>query len=203
MCVKLEIILCCAWVDAAALDSHLDLWAGCRRPAFLVCVQVFREQALDKDTAGANVTIVFVNFAYFQELQHRMTQSWDGSGKLTSHCFAWAQWGRGRARPGSSRRSRWYRRTPEKTTETMSANWTTAHHNERIHWFDSFYLASIVVYDEARVPVVEMLVCSHGSLQFLQQSAIRALSFGVHCGAHVVQHTHDARWVLRGNSCAG
>lgn len=122
----------------AALDSHFDLWAGCRRPAFLVCVQVFREQAPDEGTAGACVTIVFVNFAYFQKLQHQVSQSWNHPGKLTIHCFAWAQWGQGRARPGSSHRSRWYRRTPEKTTDTIRANRTTAYYNKLIHWFESF-----------------------------------------------------------------
>lgn len=85
----------------------------------------------------------------------------------------------------------------------MSTNRTNAYHNKGIRGLASFYLASIVVYDEARVPVVEMLVCSHGCLQFLQQSAIRALSFGVHRGTHVVQHAHYARWALRGNSCLG
>lgn len=113
-------------IYSAARDSHFDLWAGCRRPAFFVCVQVFREQAPDEGTAGACVTIVFVHFAYFQKLQHQVSQSWDGSGKLTIHCFAWAQWGQGRARPGSSHRSRWYRRTPEKTADITRASGTTA-----------------------------------------------------------------------------
>lgn len=54
---------------AAALDSHLDLGAGCGRPAFLVRVQVFREEAPVEGAAGANVTIVFVHFAYFLVVQ--------------------------------------------------------------------------------------------------------------------------------------
>lgn len=59
------------------------------------------------------------------------------------------------------------------------------------------------MYDEAGVPVVEMLVCSHGGLQLLQQSAVRALSFGMHRGAHVVQHAHYTRGALHGEKCVG
>lgn len=60
------------------------------------------------------------------------------------------------------------------------------------------YLASVVMYDEARVPAVEMLVCSHSSLQFLQQGAICTLPFGMHGGTHIIQHTHYTRRVLQG-----
>lgn len=54
------------------------------------------------------------------------------------------------------------------------------------------------MYDEARVPAVEMFMCSHSSLQFLQEGVICALSFGMHGGAHIIQHTHYTRWVLQG-----
>lgn len=54
------------------------------------------------------------------------------------------------------------------------------------------------MYDEARVPAVEMFMCSHGSLQFLQECAICTLSFRMHGGAHIIQHTHYTRWVLQG-----
>lgn len=59
------------------------------------------------------------------------------------------------------------------------------------------YLASVVMYDEAGVPAVEMFMRSHSGLQFLQQSAICALSFGMHGGAHIIQHTHYTRRVLQ------
>jgi len=51
--------------------------------------------------------------------------------------------------------------------------------------------------DEAGVPAVEVLVRSHRGLQLLQQSAVGTFSFGVHGGAHVVQHAHDAGRVLQ------
>lgn len=51
--------------------------------------------------------------------------------------------------------------------------------------------------NEARVPAVEMLMCPHSGLQFLEQSAICTLSFGVHGGAHVVQHAHYTCRVLQ------
>lgn len=60
------------------------------------------------------------------------------------------------------------------------------------------YLASIVMYDEAGVPAVEMFMRSHRSLQFLQQSAIRTFSFGMHGGTHIIQHAHYTRRVLQG-----
>lgn len=63
------------------------------------------------------------------------------------------------------------------------------------------YLASVVMYDEARVPAVEMLMCSDSGLQFLQQSAICTLSFGMHSGTHIVQHAHNARRALQGENC--
>lgn len=60
------------------------------------------------------------------------------------------------------------------------------------------YLAGVVMYDEARVPAVEMFVRSHCGLQFLQQSAIRTLPFGMHGGTHIIQHAHYSRRVLQG-----
>lgn len=36
--------------EETLVDTHLDLGAGCGRPAFLICVQVFREQTMDEDT---------------------------------------------------------------------------------------------------------------------------------------------------------
>lgn len=65
----------------------------------------------------------------------------------------------------------------------------------------SSYLASVVMYDEARVPAVEMLMCPHSGLQFLQQSAICTLSFGIHGGTHIIQHAHYTRRVLQGENC--
>lgn len=56
------------------------------------------------------------------------------------------------------------------------------------------------MYDEARIPAVEMLMCSHSGLQFLQQSAICTLSFGMHSGTHIVQHTHNTRRALQGEN---
>lgn len=54
------------------------------------------------------------------------------------------------------------------------------------------------MYNKARVPAVEMLVGSHSSLQFLQQSTICALAFGMHGGAHIIQHAHHTWRVLKG-----
>lgn len=51
--------------------------------------------------------------------------------------------------------------------------------------------------NKAGVPAVEMLMCPHSGLHFLQQSAICTLSFGVHGGAHVVQHAHYTCGVLQ------
>lgn len=61
------------------------------------------------------------------------------------------------------------------------------------------YLASVVMYDEARIPAVEMLVHPHGGLQLLQQSAVCALALGVHGGTNIVQHAHDTGGVLQGD----
>lgn len=55
------------------------------------------------------------------------------------------------------------------------------------------------MYDEARIPAVEMLVHPHGGLQLLQQSAVGTLAFGVHGGTNIVQHAHDAGGVLHGD----
>lgn len=60
------------------------------------------------------------------------------------------------------------------------------------------YFASVVMYDKARVPAVEMFMRSHSGLQFLQQSAVRTLSFGMHSGTHIIQHAHYTRRVLQG-----
>lgn len=54
------------------------------------------------------------------------------------------------------------------------------------------------MYDKARIPAVEMLVHAHGGLQLLQQCAVRTLALGMHGGANVVQHAHDASGVLQG-----
>lgn len=55
------------------------------------------------------------------------------------------------------------------------------------------------MYDEARIPAVEMLVHPHGGLQLLQQSAVCTLAFGVHGGTNIVQHAHDTGGVLQGD----
>lgn len=55
------------------------------------------------------------------------------------------------------------------------------------------------MYDEARIPAVEMLVHPHGGLHLLQQSAVCTLAFGVHGGTNIVQHAHDTRGVLQGD----
>lgn len=54
------------------------------------------------------------------------------------------------------------------------------------------------MYDKARIPAVEMLVHAHGGLQLLQQCAVCTLAFGMHGGANIVQHAHDASGVLQG-----
>lgn len=54
-------------------NSHLDLGAGCGRPAFLICVEVFREQAADeitKETSRGEITFI-VFFLFFCQIQHK------------------------------------------------------------------------------------------------------------------------------------
>lgn len=53
------------------------------------------------------------------------------------------------------------------------------------------------MYDKAGVPAVEMFMRSHSGLQFLQQSTICTLSFGMHGGAHIIKHAHYTRRVLQ------
>ena len=65
---------------------------------------------------------------------------------------------------------------------------------------EEWYLASVVVDDEAGVPAVEVLVHAHLPLQLLQQCEVGALSLGMHGGTHVVQNAHDAGGVLQGGS---
>lgn len=104
--------------EETLVDTHLDLGAGCGRPAFLIRVQVFREQTMDEDTVQTDSQdlVCFISFiVYLQNIQRAKT--WNEVRGRTIHCFAWAQWGLGKARPCFSHRSRWYHTTPEATQE--------------------------------------------------------------------------------------
>lgn len=58
-------------------------------------------------------------------------------------------------------------------------------------------LSSIVVDDEALVPAVEVLMGVDLHAELLQHGLVGSLSYGMHGGAHVIQDTHDTRWILR------
>lgn len=125
--------------------------------------------------------------------------------KLTIHCSAWAQSGQGTAHPDFSHRSRWYHMRPMRYFHTKHVYFLTYRQNRsNPNWRKSkadvygagseqYYLSGIVMYNKAGVPAVEMFMRPHSCLQFLQQSGICTLSFGVHGGTHIIQHAHDSR----------
>ena len=57
-------------------------------------------------------------------------------------------------------------------------------------------LASIVVYYEALVPAVEVLMIANPRLELLDEGLVCPLTLGMHSGTHIVQDTHDARGIL-------
>lgn len=59
------------------------------------------------------------------------------------------------------------------------------------------YLACIVVHYKALIPAVEVFMTADLHLQFLNQSLVCTLTFGMHGSTHIIQNAHDPHRILR------